>query len=301
MEINKEFIEKYGLNDDAVKELTEIHNNSLAEAKKEFEEKYKGEANKNAENILSGAAEQVAKTTGIKRNEGEKIADYISRSSSSFLSEQQSKLEKKQIEIDKKLEEIKNSGGNEQLKEQLETLKTEKDELLKKYADFDSIATKAQKADELETQLNTLTKTTAFQSVKPTFPKEVNQYEAKAKWDEFQKSVLEQYNVVMDEGEAICIDKENHHRTLKLSELVEKNEQIQELMQGRQQMGSGGKQEPITTQIDGVPFKVPENATTAQRSAAIKDYLLQEGLSVTSREYSEKFAQYNEAIRKAMQ
>jgi len=60
--------------------------------------------------------------------------------------------------------------------------------------------------------------------------------------------------------------------------------------------GLGG-QHKNEIEIEGVPFKVPEGATPADRQKAIKEYLLTvEKLTITSQEYAKRYAELNQKI-----
>ena len=134
----------------------------------------------------------------------------------------------------------------------------------------------------------------AFSNVKPSFPDTVNQYEAKAKWDEFQRNITTTYNIKLNEdGEAIAVDKTNEYKIVKLAELVKTDKTISELAKGRAATGLGSGQKQ-NTKVEGVPFEVPENATSEERTKSIKEYLTGTlNLAITSQEYAKKFAEYN--------
>lgn len=293
MELTKEIIEKAGLNEDQVTVISsfgkDYADNLVAETKKEFE----GKANSDAQAILDGAANAIKDKFGIEKQQGEKIADYITRATDQFNKTKVSELEQAKKDYETK---IKGVTGSDELKAELEKYKQEKDEILKKYANYDEIAEKAAKADEYHNQLSGLKLNTAFNEVKPSFPDTVNAYEAKAKWDEFKANVLKDWDIELIDNEPVAISKENKHKQVKLKDLVSKDETITELVKGRQQSGTGAKPEKIT--IDGVPFEVPANATAAERSNAIREYLSKKGLAVTHPDYAKKFAEYNEKIKK---
>jgi len=213
MELSKEFIESAGLDENQVKATTEFFSNQLAEAKQEIENQYKDTANKNAEGIINGAIEPIVKATGIQRNEGEKAAEFLTRVGSSYLSDKQAELDKIKSDYEQK---IKGVQGSETLAKEYEEMKSKFDEAQKKYANYDEILEKAEKADEYGQQLSGLKLEVSFSKVKPSFPESVNPFEADAKWNNFKKSVLEKNNIELVEGEAIAIDKENTHKTTKL-------------------------------------------------------------------------------------
>lgn len=292
MELDKEFIESVGLDENQVRATTEFFSTKLADAKLEIENQYKDTANKNAEGIINGAIEPIVKATGIQRNEGEKAADFLTRVGSSYLSEKQSELDKVKADYEQK---IKGVQGSETLAKEYEAMKLKHDEVLKKYADYDEIREKAEKADEYGQQLSGLKLEVSFGKVRPNFPESVNPFEADAKWNAFKKSVLEKNTIELVEGEAIAIDKENPHKTTKLKDLVEKDTELSELLKGRQQGGLGAKEADKVT-IDGVPFEVPKNAGAKERATAIREYLTKQGIDPISDQWTLEFAKYNKAI-----
>lgn len=294
MELTAELIEKNSLSDEQVEAINAFNKDLIATQTKSIEDRFSGEAHKNAENILSGAADRTFEKTGIKRNEGEKVADYIVRASTEFLAGKQSEIDQLKREYEAK---VKNAGGHDldKIKSEYES---EKDALLKKYADYDELKAKAEKAEEYGKTLSGLKLQVAFTNVKPNFPETVNEYEAKAKWNDFVKSVQEKYDIELDENnEALYIDKENKYKTGKLSDLVKADSSLSELLKGREQKGIGARQ-VSKTKVDGIPFAVDLNADTKAISAEIKKYLLDdEKLSLTSKQYSDRFAELLKTIK----
>lgn len=297
MELDQEFIEKNNLTEDQVKALGEKWDDTIANEKRTIEEQFKGQANKNAEGILQGVIDSINTKLGVSipRNSGEKHAEYIERLSSEVLKTKQAEVEKLKADYEKKVKEA-GAGDIESIKKQYQE---EKDELLKKYADYDEIKEKAVKADEYGQKLTGLKLQVAYSNVKPAFPESVNSYEGKAKWGDFIKRTNEKYDIELDENnESVYIDKENKFKTGKLADLVKADDSISELLKGREQKGTGGDQ--VTKEkIEGVPFAIKRGATTAEISKAIKDHLLSDGkiTSVTSKEYSDKFKEYFQKIK----
>lgn len=289
--ITEEIKTKLSLTDEAIAELTPLYNNKVADIKKEFE----GTANANAEKIIEGAVKSTEESTGVKREIGEKNADYLKRVGSVYLYNLKSELEQAKAEYQTKLKDFK---GDEATANELKEAKDALDKAKQTLADYDSVKEKANKYEEVVEQLSGLKLQTAFQSVKPNFPDNVNTYEAKAKWDEFTKSIKEKYTIELVDGEAICKDKENEYKTTKLKDLVVNDAELSKLLQGRQQQGIGARQVDFK-KVDGVPFDVPNNATNEERSKLIKEYLVAQGIGLTTPEYSKKFAELNTKIKNA--
>jgi hypothetical protein len=289
MELSSEFVEKNQLSTEQVTAITSEVGTHIANIKQEWD----GKANENAEKILEGAAKSVSELTGIQRDKGQKIADYISFAGEKFFEGTKNTLITKEKELEEK---IKNSKGDEVLKQELKETKEKLDGLKQKEALFseyekEDYKTKYQEANE---KLSNQTKDIAFNSIKPTFPDTVNAYEAKGKWKEFIKDTLNKYSIKKDGEDWIAVDKENEYKIVKLDSLVKEDEQIQELLKGREQKGLGSKGKKIT--IEGVPFEVPATATPPERQKAIKDYLASLNILHTSAEYSKKFAELNTKI-----
>ena len=288
MELSEEQISELGLTEENVSKVSSFFGEQIANVKQEFE----GLANKNAEAILDGALGKIANDTKISRVQGEKAGDYINRAWSEFNSSKLSEIDGVKSEYENK---VKGFKGNEDLISKITALENDKDSLLQKYANYDELKSQAELYNPLLEKYNTNKLQVAFNTVKPNFPDTVNQYEAKAKWDEFKNDVLEKYDLEIVDGEPKAIDKENKHRILKLSDLLSKNENINTLLKGRQQAGTGSKEAKLSD-VEGVPFKVPEGIDAEQRSTLIREYLATKGVNSTSNDYASEFAKLNRAI-----
>ena len=297
MEFTTEFIEANKLSAEQVTALAEAINDHEAELKKSYD----GKANADAEGIIEGAVKSTLEITGIGREQGEKYAEYLKRVGPLYitgkLESAKRELESKKAELD---EAIKTGKPDAMLQKNYDAMKERFDVLQAKEADFDRIkeADYENKYNELFQSHTTAQINSAFNSVKPAFPDSVNKYEAQAKWNEFVSKVKEKYNVEIDkDGIGRAIDKENKHKTYKLSDLVEKDKEIMSLKTGRQQTGLGADPDVKLVDVKDVPFKVPENATPQQRNDAIREYLTKVlKLNKISSEYAAKFTEYNKLL-----
>jgi len=292
MEFTKEQITEIGLSDEQAGKLKAVTETHEADLKKTWD----GLANSNAEKIIQGAADKVETITGIKREPAQKLGDYLTSASENYFKGQKSALQQKEAELEKK---IKEGGGDPALKAQLEKVSGELDNLKKKEAQFADYEKNDYKGKLLETEKNmtAMERKVAYASVKPAFPDTVNKYEADAKWKEFQESTSKTHNIKLnDEGEPVAIDKANEYKIVKLSDLVLADKTISELTKSRKVVGLGsGEKQNI--KVEGVPFEIPDKATSEERNKAIKEYLtgtLQ--LAVTSQEYAKKFAEFNSKL-----
>lgn len=294
MELTTEQITDFGLNDDQVGKINTWSNENITETIATTKQEYDGKANTDAENILTGASTKIFEDTKIERNKGEKMGDYIPRVWSEFNTSKLAEVQTSKTEYEEK---VRNFKGDKDLITKISTLEGDMDGLKQKYANYDELKDKAEKYDPLSEKYEANKKQVAFNSVKPNFPKETNEYEVSAKWGDWKKGILEKFNLEIVDGEAIAIDKENEHRRIKLSELVKKDEGLTKLMEGRQQTGPGAKDTKLIDVTD-VPFKVPEGADKDSeiRTKAVKDYLAGKNVSPISDEYSKLFRKYNNAI-----
>jgi hypothetical protein len=308
--LTPDIIQQLGVKDDQVKDLNtfietakltpeveKVLHTGLLNLTAELKKTYDGKANENAENIISGAAKKLTDVTGVQREQGEKYADFLVRASAKHMEAKEAKLTARQAEPEEK---IKNGNVSETVKKELEETKVKLQDLLKKEAEYEKIKPIAEKYPELEKSFNTMKITNAFGSVKPSFPDTVNQYEASAKWNAFVAGVQAKHNIEIVDGEAIAIDKENQYKPFKLSELVGKDETIQALIKGRVQTGPGFKKPEV--KIEGIPFAVPENATSEEKQKAIREYLLNElKIPLHDPRYAVEFGRWNVEISKKQQ
>ena len=291
MEFEKEFIEKNQFTEEQLTALNPVIDTHIADLQKGWD----GKANDNAEGIIGGAGKKIIELTGIQRDQGEKWADYLERANGLYFEGTKNTLATKQKELEEKL---KNSKGDEVIKQELKETKELLDTYKQKEANYDELIKGGykEKYESLYEKSTALERKIAFKNSLPIMPENVNKYEWNAKIKEFQTELLEKNNLVFDENEtAWLVDKENEFKKTKLEDVVKQNELIQDLIKGREQKGLGSK--PKNIKIEGVPFDVPENATSQDRNKAIKEYLLNtEKMSITDAKYAARFAELNSKI-----
>ncbi len=292
MEFAEDFIKTQELSDTQMTAIKKVVNDNEAVLQKEWESK----ANENAEGILHGATTSVVELTGIKHENGQKIAEYLKQAGDNYLSGGKASLDRKEKELDEK---IKNAGTDEVLKaelisskekiEGLQKIEAEHSEWVK--GDFKNLFEKS------SGELSTMKKQVAFANIKPKFADSVNEYEAATKWNNFKNAILEKYEIHLDDNnEPLYIDKENKFTNGKLANLVKENQEIQELVKGRQQTGPGANHKS-DVKIEGLPFTVPENATPSERQKAIKEYITgTDKIGAFDPGYAAKFTEYNNKI-----
>ena len=294
MAFTEEFIQEVGLQEDQVQKITSYYDsNVIPELKKDWD----GKANANAEGILSGAANYAKEKLGINedRQQGEKWADYFARISESALQSKTEMLTKKEQELEEKL---KNFKGSDELKQKYENALADLDAYKQKVAKLEPLEGLDEKYKEATQKLTGLKKEVAYNSVKPNFPETVNKYEADAKWNEWKKGVEEKYNIELIDGKPFGIDKENEHKKIELSKLIEQDNNITELLKGRQQGGIGAKPADLR-EVEGLPFKIPATATKEEISTLVKEHVLKELGSITHKDYAKKFQElYIKATKK---
>ncbi len=284
MELTKEFIEKNTLTDQQVAAITGHYDNEVIPS---IKKEYDGKANENAEGILTGAAKFAAEKLGvnIERNQGEKFGDYLQRISTVGLEAKQKELDNKDAELKEKL---KNFDGSPDVKAALVIEQKKNDTLLKELADLEPLKGFDVKYKQSQEELSGMKLNVAFNMIKPNFPDTVNIYEAKARWAEFQKNVLEKHNIEIVDNEPMAIDKENIHKQVKLSALLEADVNIKELLKGRQQRGTNASSAELAD-IEGVPFKVPKNASSIEQSSLVREFLVKKLGDALHPDFSKEF------------
>lgn len=287
--ITEEIQTELGLTPEQLNGIKPLYEASLAETKKGWDDL----ANTNSQAILDGAAALVAKQTGIAKTDGEKLADYFTRSGSEYLKTQQDALEAARTDYETKL---KNFKGDEATAAELAKAKEDLDLLMQKTADYDTIKENAEKLTPLQEEHAAMKKRVAWSGVKPSFPEGTNEYEAAAKWAECIANIEKEYNIEFDGEKAVGVNKENKHNIVPLKDLVSKNEDINKLMEGRQQTGINGKQtSPV--KIEGVPFDVPKDADTKQITELIRAQIAKEGINITSSQSATRFKELLDKIK----
>lgn len=289
--LTEDAIKELGLTPEQVTGITTKGADYLSEQKKEWD----GKANTDAEAILSGAAKYFQDKTGVteERKQGEKFGDYFARVSDKAFESKKTELETAKAEYAQKLKDFK---GDEATKAELETAKQKLDDAQKKLADFDTLKEKADKYDETSKELSNYKLKNAYNSVKPVFSKEANEYEVKAKWKAFQDATESKYSIEQDGDDYVAVDKENQHRRIKLSELVEKDENLKSLVTGRKVPGTGATGK--TLKAEGIDADITEETkkNSAERTKIIREQLAKEGIPLLSPNYSEKFSELNKKI-----
>ena len=290
-QITEDFGTAAGLNPEQITaiqtEVNGFYSTQIADLKKQWD----GKAHENAQGILSGAATPVEKATGIKRNEGEKLGDYFNRVGSEYLGTKQTEIDALKSDYESKLKEFE---GGDALKSELNKTRADLDSALQKYADYDTLKETAEKYNPLAEKYSKLEHEVCFGSVRPNFPDTVNKYEAEAKYNAWKQSVEKDWEVRFEDGTAIAVNKENKYKIEDLKSLLEKDNDILELLKGRQQTGIGSKQVELS-KIEGVPFDVPLEAKTDSsiRAKAINEYLQKQNIPHHSSEYAQKMKEYN--------
>lgn len=290
-ELTEDFIKESALTEEQVAKISTRVKDYSAELK----QSYDGTASTNAEKILDGAAASIEKTTGVAREQGEKIADYITRAHDAKLNGLQTELEKSKNEYLEKL--ANNPSGGEKFQKELDDLKEKYDAAQQKLANFDELNEKATNYETLSTEHKELKDNLAFSSVKPSFSEDVNEFEAAHKWGEFMSGIKNAYDIEYVDGKPIAISKENKHKQYPLSELVEKDEVVMALKSGRQQRGNGANVID-KIKIEGVPFEVPKDAPKSTIAGLIRDHIVkEEKISITDSRYSARFAELHKTIK----
>ena len=284
MEFTQEFIESNGLSEEQVTAVTGFVQTEIVPT---IKKEYDGKANENAEGILSGAAKYAKEKFGVEyeREQREKWGDYLIRISDSALTSKTQKLLEREKELEDKL---KNFKGSDELKQKYEDALKKNDALLKQVAELEPLKGFDEKYKQATEKLTLMQKEVAYNSIKPSFPDTVNKYEADAKWGEWKRGIEDKYNIELIEGKPFAIDKENEHKKYELSKLLEQDINIADLLKGRQQRGLGSDPADLT-EVEGVPFKIPKNATSEELSNLVREHVLKELGSLTHKDYAKRF------------
>jgi len=294
MEFTSEFIETNGLSEDQV---TAINSHVQSEIVPTLKKEYDGKANENAEGILTGASKYAKEKLGITldREQGEKWGDYFSRATDSHFESRTTAFADKEAEYQKKLDNFK---GGDEYKLELDKLKGEKDGLLRQVAELEPLKGYDEKYNTATQEMSKLKREVAYGSVKPNFPEGVNKFEADARWNAFKGGIEEKYNIEIVDGKPKAIDKENIHKSYDLETLVSQDVDIAELLKGRQQNGTGANSVDMR-EVEGVPFKIPKDATPEDISTLVRAEVKKEFGELHSTEAGKRFGEIWTKVRNA--
>ena len=283
MALSEQFIQDNNLTPEQVSKIDGFYSTEVIP---ELKKGWDGKANTDAEGILTGASKYAAEKFGFsaEREQGEKFADYLNRVSDLSLQSKIDAFKSKELELENKLNNFK---GDDELKVQLEDFRTKNDNLLKKIATLEPLEGFDTKYKTAQEELDQLKLSIGFDRVKPIFPESVNKYESTAKWSEFKNSVLKGHNIEIVDNTAYAIDKENPHKKVKLSELVDKDSEIQDLLKGRQQTGNNALSVDAK-KVEGIPFDVPVGLTNEQQSKLVAEHL-EKTIGKFHKDYSNQF------------
>tara|TARA_R110000851_G_scaffold189402_1_gene339653 strand:- start:6 stop:893 length:888 start_codon:yes stop_codon:yes gene_type:complete len=286
MALTEEFITANGLQAEQVSAIQSHYDTNVIPTLKQ---EWDGKANENAEGILGGASKYASQKFGIEldRDQGEKWGDYLVRISDSALSSKTEKLTLKEQELEEKL---KNFKGGDELKAKYEQSLLDIDGYKQKVAKLEPLEGLDVKYKQSTETLTKLKREVAYGSVKPNFPDTVNKYEADAKWAEWKRGIEDKYTIELVDGKPIAIDKENEHKKFELSKLIEQDTNITELLKGRQQGGNGAKSADFLD-VEGIPFKIPKDASKEQISSLVREHVIKELGSFTHKDFTKKFAE----------
>jgi hypothetical protein len=297
LEITEDQATELGLSTDQVAKVIGFvnpwHDSQLAESKKGWDTK----ANTDAQGILDGAMTGIATATKIARNEGEKAMDYIPRAWGAFSKSETDSVAALKLDYETKLKDFDGDAGT---KEALRVSEDKLNKALEKYAKFDELSETAGKYDPLKEKYESMKKLVSYGNVKPAFPDTVDEYRATAKWNEFISRIEKDWIVEVDkDGKSIAKSKENEYTIVDLSSLVEKDEEISKLLEGRKQDGLNGKEKDLQDVTD-VPFKVPADADSIVISKLIKEYLASKNINPMTDDHTKQFAELNSKILKGL-
>lgn len=273
-------------------------NEQKSNIEKEFDTKYREEANRNAENILSDVSKGMESLTGIKKENGVKYVDHIKNSTDLYFKGKQSSLDSLKEKYEKLISEGDKSGA---VKQKLQEVEAKLEGLQKKEALFSEYEKEDYKNKyiDLKTKYSTERNNNAFNSVKPIFPEKVNKFEATAKWNDCINSIRKEYDIDYDENNnPVAINKENKFKIVPLEKLIQENDDVQNLLKETTTQGAGGGSVKMV-KFEGLPFELPEKATSEQKTLAIRKQLETEGIiDKIDSKYSKRFEELMNQINK---
>lgn len=256
-----------------------------------------GKANEDAQRIIDSAIDGTQKAFKVElpREKGEKHADYLVRLNAHIVDANVTEAKENVLKLEQEYQsKLKDFQGDEATKAELQAAKDKLEAAQRKLIDYDELSEKAASVESLTVKNQVLTKIATFGAVKPFFPETVDPRIVRVEWDEFTARIEAEWDVDLIDKVPMAINKENPLKTEKLENLVKKDEELNKLLQGRQQSGTGATE---VRQYDGVPFPVPVGASLTDLTTLIRQQVISEGIPQMDKRYPSRFKQLMDTVK----
>jgi len=167
---------------------------------------------------------------------------------------------------------------------------------LKQVAELEPLKDIQGKYSELLESNAKVKKKNAFNSVKPTFKEDANEYEVNGKWREIEKDIDAKYDIEEVDGVWMALDKNNKYKSKKLKDIVSGYKSIDNLLSSPKRKKGISSSNP-SKRIDGVPFEILDTDKKTDVYAKTSAYLMKEkGLRQHHKEWD---AEYTKIVTEA--
>ncbi|MFW6370551.1 MAG: hypothetical protein ACOC10_05020 [Bacteroidota bacterium] len=249
-------------------------------------------ANDGVNNAYSNIDRSVLTLTGLQKNNEEKTSDYISRALSHIKDSSggDEKVQQLNQEIASLKEQIKTGKGDENLKKMLDTTIQERDQLKTKLESFDKTLEEKTKEwkEKYEQTSSEYQKFKLVSDLKKAIPnnfrKDLPKDYIDFKVNSLIEKVLADYDKIENENGEIVLKNTEKFDVVKAADYFTNN--LKDSLEGRQMAGTGADGNGNTPPPSQLSLK--EGMSNSEKYQAIKDFVVKQGLTVTSNEFKDK-------------
>ncbi len=264
IELTADIANELELKEESVKKINTFFSDIFKEKIQEETKEVKASASKNAEKIIDDIVSSTEQKIGVKKNDGEKHADYLKRVNlevADNLSKQRKEVDDQKKDLEKK---IKEGAGNDTFVKEFDELKGKYSTLQAKEADFDKLIGSGivDEHKELVTNHTLLKSKVAFQSGVPGDLPKINEFERLERFRRAEQDINTRFNIEEKDGKLIYSDKLNEYKKHEPIDLIKNHEEIKAIykQESNKTNGVSTTGQP-TVAITGLSEPVPLKAT----------------------------------------
>lgn len=286
--LTKDVLIEQGLDESVANEVIE----KLGEKTQNFvTKKYLNESVNNAYNNVDRA---LLTATGVPKNNDEMSSEYATRllktTGEKVKSEYEAKMDEMNSSVLSLKQQIKNNKGDESLKQMLEQVERERDELRDKQSNFDKVLTEKEtewqnKYKSTESEFAKYKKISTLKEAIPgNFRKDISSKYRSWLVDNAINEVIEKYDKIeKDESGNVILKNTEKFDVIKASDYF--GDKFKDDLENRQIQGGGARtgQRQYPSELT-----LPEDMPRNEKYQAIKEHVIAQGIPVTSNDFANK-------------
>jgi len=223
---------------EVVQKIVEVAASKLEAKETELKNHYTEEANKNANAIIDGAIKPIAELIGKPYDpaSGVKQSEWIKNEVPAFIQSQTEGLNGKIADLEKQ---IKDGSGDTELKNQLEQLKTQRDQAVNGVSEWEQKYTQLEK--ESAAKLNGYFVNSALKSAMPRTKEDLSTFDREGRERAVLADIEKNYiSEIQEDGSVTWKHKEKTYETVDISEVMKNHPALKDVLFEEHKQGGGG-------------------------------------------------------------